>query len=135
MARKMNSNQQFSNSIIKFLVKAVKEENLSALMSYLPQSVILFLLGEYVPLHEGDVFESEHYKKAKVDSVNMLTGEYYISYDYTDRRFFKTEEEAKVFTESGKTGGWDTYKDCKREDYQYEGIRLSRQSTTVSWPI
>lgn len=133
MARKMQANQVLSNSIVKHLVKSVDETKLADLMTFLPQQVILYLLGEYTPLQVGDAYPDQNrFKDGKITYVNYLTGMYGIEYTYVEYRYFKTEEEAKKYSKS-REYEYSTSSSSKKEEYPFKGEYTYKTSTETEW--
>ena len=124
---KRQNNQEFSTSIIKYLVDAVQKERMAELMSFLSQDVILYLIGEYTPQEIGSEWKSERYPKAIITGLNVLEGKYLIEYEDTSTRYFPTSEAAQKFSESGR---YDYDQSSCREDtsYPYKGARTHRCS-------
>ena len=129
---KRQSNQEFSTSIIKYLVDAVLRERMAELMSFLSQDVILYLIGEYTPQEIGTPWKSKRYPKATITGLNVLEGRYLIEYEDTSTRFFPTLEAAQAFSESGR---YDYDQSSCREDakYPYKGAWTHSCNTEVSW--
>lgn len=129
---KRQNNQEFSTSIIKYLVDAVQKERMAELMSFLSQDVILYLIGEYTPQEIGSEWKSERYPKAVITGINILEGRYLIEYEDTSTRYFPTLEAAQTFSENGR---YDYDKSSCREDsnYPYKGAWTHRCNTEVSW--
>lgn len=129
---KNNNNTVFDQNIVKHLVKSVKEYELSQLMTYLGQPVILFLLGEFVPYEEGNKIELKDYPEAEVLEVNYLQGTYRIKYLRTDKKYFKSQEEADKYSNSGDYN-WRDSEDSQDEEYKFLGMYSRKSETEISW--
>lgn len=115
----------------------VLKENISRLLSFFQNSEEQERLVEI--LLNMDTKDDELPKKVKRDNDVILT---LVSTDYlndsiryaymtSDVYYFKTEEDAKVYVETGKRQG--DYSWSKKEEYPFTGKRVYETSSTMSY--
>lgn len=130
--RKANINMITPQAFIKHLVGAIKEERIADILCYLPQTVVLYLLGEFTPAPIGESLDIDNYLNAKVIDIDPLKGEYLIEYDAVTTRYFPDVESANKFAISGQYDYSESSYD-KDDKYPIMGTWRRRSTTSISW--
>ena len=131
-ARKNKNNMVTPEAIIKHVVGAVQEEKMAELLCYLPQIVVLYLLGEFTPAPIGEDVDIDGYPMAKVIDSNPLLGEYTVEYDAISTRYFPTIEAADKYITTGQYDYSESSYD-KSDEYPIMGTWRRRSTANLSW--
>lgn len=119
-------------AIIRHLTGAIKEERMADVLCYLPQIVILYLLGEFTPAPIGEPLDIDNYLNAKVIDIDPLKGEYLIEYDAATTRYFPDIESANKFINSGQYDYSESSYD-KDDKYPIAGVWRRKSTASISW--
>lgn len=131
-ARKSNISMVTPEAIVKHLTGAIKEERMADILCYLPQMVILYLLGEFTPAPIGEDVDIDGYPRAKVIDINPLVGEYLVEYDAVTTRYFPDIESANKFANSGQYDYSESSYE-KDDKYPITGTWRRRSTASISW--
>lgn len=90
--------------------------------------IILYLQGQMDPERLPEGFSNNDYRNAVLKEYNFFTEKVLFEYDCPNQYWFKSEEEANQYAETGKreNSHW-----TKTETYQYCGTHYHRRTTDM----